>query len=116
MPALREVSRQEYLRAREEKELEALRDELEDAKFLFQGVKLTAGEEADLAYKQRVYDLAVARKAELDKVAAAGEGYRLPGSYGESRGFFCCCCFVCCVCVLVVAPALTTPAFKQQLN
>lgn len=44
-------------------------------------MELTAREKEDLAYKQRVYDLAVERKKQLDKMGE--EGYRLPSSYGE---------------------------------
>ena len=37
VPMLREVSRQEYLKKREDAKLEELKDELEDAKYLFDG-------------------------------------------------------------------------------
>lgn len=80
MPTMRDVSRQEYLRKREEDKLRALADELEDAKYLFEGVKLTAKERAELEYKQRVYDLAMERRAALDKVV--DDGYSLPTNYG----------------------------------
>eukprot|EP00878_Enallax_costatus_P007712 GHUV01008073.1.p1 GENE.GHUV01008073.1~~GHUV01008073.1.p1 ORF type:complete len:730 (+),score=228.81 GHUV01008073.1:201-2390(+) len=79
VPMLRDVSRQEYLRKREEQKLQELKDELEDAKYLFEGVELTAREKADLAYKQRVYDLAVERKKALD--AVVDDGYTLPTNY-----------------------------------
>jgi hypothetical protein len=54
VPMLREVSRQEYLRKREDAKLKELEDELEDAKYLFEGVELTEKEKADLRYKQTV--------------------------------------------------------------
>lgn len=54
VPMLRDVSRQEYLRKREEAKLKELEDELQDAKYLFEGVELTAREKADLAYKEQV--------------------------------------------------------------
>lgn len=45
-------------------------------------MELTAHEKADLAYKQRVYDLAVERKKALD--AVVDDGYTLPTNYGKS--------------------------------
>lgn len=54
VPMLREVSRQEYLKKREEQKLKELEDELEDAKYLFDGVELTEKEKADLRYKEQV--------------------------------------------------------------
>lgn len=44
-------------------------------------MELTAREKADLAYKQRVYDLALERKKALD--AVVDDGYTLPTNYGE---------------------------------
>eukprot|EP00775_Hariotina_reticulata_P008556 gene8556-8738_t len=79
IPMLRDVSRQEYLKKREDAKLQELKDELEDAKYLFEGVELTAREKADLAYKQRVYDLAVERKKALE--AVVDDGYSLPTNY-----------------------------------
>ncbi|KAF6261560.1 putative ATP-dependent RNA helicase [Scenedesmus sp. NREL 46B-D3] len=85
VPMLRDVSRQEYLKKREDAKLQELQDELEDAKYLFEGVELTAREKADLAYKQRVYELALERKQALE--AVVDDGYRMPTNYDapESR-------------------------------
>eukprot|EP01018_Ginkgo_biloba_P019936 Gb_40353 [translate_table: standard] len=48
LPTLREVSRQEYLKMREQKKLDELRDDLEDEQYLFDGVKVTAKEEQEM--------------------------------------------------------------------
>eukprot|EP00882_Tetradesmus_deserticola_P019803 GHRQ01021343.1.p1 GENE.GHRQ01021343.1~~GHRQ01021343.1.p1 ORF type:complete len:229 (+),score=78.39 GHRQ01021343.1:333-1019(+) len=82
VPMLRDVSRQEYLKKREDAKLQELKDELEDAKYLFEGVQLTAREQADLAYKQRVYDLAVQRRQALE--AVVDDGYSMPTNYGKT--------------------------------
>ncbi|KAI9081772.1 hypothetical protein K1719_036034 [Acacia pycnantha] len=42
--SLRKVSRQEYLKKREMKKLDELRDDIEDEQYLFEGVKLTEAE------------------------------------------------------------------------
>lgn len=81
LPQLRDMSRQEYLKKREDKKLQELKDELEDAKYLFQGVELTEKERADLEYKERVYSLALERKKQLEEIDV--QGYRLPTSYDE---------------------------------
>jgi pre-mRNA-splicing factor ATP-dependent RNA helicase DHX16 len=84
VPQLRDMSRQEYLRQREERKLRELKEELEDAERLFAGEKLTKKEQADLEYKRRVYELAVARRQELARAeAAAVGGYRLPAGAEE---------------------------------
>jgi len=77
---LRKISRQEYLKKREEAKLEDLREELEDEKYLFQGVKLTEKEQKELAYKEQVYKLAVERKKQLDELER-DDGYRMPDTY-----------------------------------
>jgi len=82
LPALRDVSRQEYLKKREKQKLDELRDALEDEEFLFQGQEMTAKEKADLEYKRKVYELALERQKQLDKLSATDE-YRLPDAYDE---------------------------------
>ncbi|KAL6774279.1 hypothetical protein ACKKBG_A24410 [Auxenochlorella protothecoides x Auxenochlorella symbiontica] len=77
---LRDMSRQEYLKKREEAKLQELKDALEDEKFLFQGKKMTEKERRDLAYKEEVYRLAVERKKQLDELEH-DDAYHLPGSY-----------------------------------
>jgi len=53
-------------------------------RYLFDGVELTAREKADLAYKQRVYDLALERKNALEGLV--DDGYSMPTNYGEGGG------------------------------
>lgn len=50
-------------------------------RYLFEGVELTAREKADLAYKQRVYELALERKQALEGLV--DDGYSMPTNYGE---------------------------------
>jgi hypothetical protein len=49
-------------------------------RYLFEGVQLTEREKADLAYKQRVYDLALERKKALEGLV--DDGYSMPTNYG----------------------------------
>jgi hypothetical protein len=44
-------------------------------------VQLTAREQADLAYKQRVYDLALERRKALEGLV--DDGYSMPTNYGK---------------------------------
>lgn len=82
VPTLRDVSRQEYLAKREAQKLAELRDELLDAEMLFKGVKLTRAEEAELAYKRQVYQLALQRAAKLEEKE---DGYHMPTAYDEDK-------------------------------
>ncbi|KAL9243279.1 hypothetical protein vseg_017186 [Gypsophila vaccaria] len=54
---LRKVSRQEYLKKREEKKLEELRDEVEDEQYLFKDVELTEAERRENRYKKQLLEL-----------------------------------------------------------
>ncbi|KAL6514487.1 Pre-mRNA-splicing factor ATP-dependent RNA helicase DEAH1 [Orobanche gracilis] len=78
---LRKVSRHEYLKKREEKKLQELRDDIEDEQYLFEGVKLSVAEYCDLKHKKEIYDL-LAKKEELD--GADGE-YRMPEAYDDQQ-------------------------------
>uniref|UniRef100_A0A6N2KDH5 Uncharacterized protein n=1 Tax=Salix viminalis TaxID=40686 RepID=A0A6N2KDH5_SALVM len=51
LDTLRKVSRQEYLKKREQKKLEEIRDDIEDEQYLFDGVKLTEAEYHELRRK-----------------------------------------------------------------
>ncbi|KAJ8451441.1 hypothetical protein Cgig2_017832 [Carnegiea gigantea] len=64
LEALRKVSRQEYLKKREKKKLEELRDEIEDEQYLFEGVELTEAECRELRYKKEIYELVTKRWTE----------------------------------------------------
>ncbi|KAH9307533.1 hypothetical protein KI387_035444, partial [Taxus chinensis] len=79
LPTLREISRQEYLKMREQKKLDELRDDLVDEEYLFDGVKLTAKEEQEMRYKRTVYELAKQRAKDLDNIVE----YRMPEAYDE---------------------------------
>lgn len=79
LPSLREVSRQVYLKAREQKKLDELRDAIEDEQYLFDGVELTAKEREEMKYKRRVYELAKQRAKDLDNIVE----YRMPEAYDK---------------------------------
>ncbi|KAG2394356.1 Pre-mRNA-splicing factor ATP-dependent RNA helicase [Vigna angularis] len=79
---LRKVSRQEYLKKREEKKLEELRDEIEDEQYLFEGVKLSEAEYRELRYKKEIHELVKKRTKEADNV----NEYRMPDAYDEEGG------------------------------
>ncbi|ESQ33538.1 hypothetical protein EUTSA_v10006650mg [Eutrema salsugineum] len=70
--SLRKVSRQEYLKKREQKKLEELRDEIEDEQYLFGGEKLTETELREFRYKKELYDLVKKRTQDEDNVEEGG--------------------------------------------
>ncbi|XP_029129068.1 pre-mRNA-splicing factor ATP-dependent RNA helicase DEAH1 isoform X2 [Cajanus cajan] len=76
---LRKVSRQEYLKKREEKKLEELRDDIEDEQYQFEGVKLSEAEYCELRYKKEIYELVKKRSEEADNV----NEYRMPEAYDQ---------------------------------
>ncbi|XP_023734331.1 pre-mRNA-splicing factor ATP-dependent RNA helicase DEAH1 isoform X2 [Lactuca sativa] len=80
--ALRKVSRQEYLKKREQKKLEEIKDDIEDEQYLFEGVKLTEAEQRELRYKKQIYDLVKKRSQEDDNV----NEYRMPDAYDDEGG------------------------------
>ncbi|XP_016459554.2 pre-mRNA-splicing factor ATP-dependent RNA helicase DEAH1 isoform X2 [Nicotiana tabacum] len=80
--ALRKVSRREYLKKREQKKLEELRDDIEDEQYLFEGVKLTEAEQRELSYKKQIYELVKKRSEDTDDL---GE-YRMPDAYDLEGG------------------------------
>ncbi|GAB9470862.1 Pre-mrna-splicing factor atp-dependent rna [Globisporangium polare] len=75
---LRELSRQEYLKKREEKELELLEYQLKDESELFEEGDRTEKEKQQMLLNQRILETAKARskKETLD-------GYQIPDSYEE---------------------------------
>ncbi|KAK9926087.1 hypothetical protein M0R45_023339 [Rubus argutus] len=79
---LRKVSRQEYLKKREQKKLEEIRDEIEDEQYLFDGVKLTDSEYRNLSYKKQIFDLVTKRAVEDENP----NEYRIPDAYDEEGG------------------------------
>ncbi|CAH8254332.1 unnamed protein product [Arabidopsis lyrata] len=80
--SLRKVSRQEYLKKREQKKLDELRDEIEDEQYLFGGEKLTETELREFRYKRELYDLVKKRTQDEDNV----EEYRIPDAYDQEGG------------------------------
>ncbi|KZV21698.1 hypothetical protein F511_02856 [Dorcoceras hygrometricum] len=79
---LRKVSRQEYLKKREQKKLEELRDDIEDEQYLFEGVKLTEAEKRDQRYKKEIYELVKKRTEESEDT----NEYRIPDAYDMEGG------------------------------
>ncbi|ESQ52145.1 hypothetical protein EUTSA_v10017881mg [Eutrema salsugineum] len=83
MESLRKFSRQEYLKKREQKKLEELKDELEDEEYLFGDEKLTETELNEFRYKKEIYELLVNKSTqEADNI---GE-YRMPDAYDQEGG------------------------------
>ncbi|KAL9170487.1 hypothetical protein ABFS82_04G147700 [Erythranthe guttata] len=76
---LRKVSRQEYLKKREQKKLDELRDDIEDEQYLFEGVKLTEAEKREQRYKREIYELVKKRTEEADYT----NEYRMPDAYDQ---------------------------------
>ncbi|KAJ8760472.1 hypothetical protein K2173_015139 [Erythroxylum novogranatense] len=78
----RKVSRQEYLKKREQKKFEELRNEIEDEQYLFDGVKLTEAEYRELRYKKQIYELVKKRLEDVDDL----NEYRMPEAYDQEGG------------------------------
>ncbi|KAJ4842063.1 Pre-mRNA-splicing factor ATP-dependent RNA helicase DEAH1 [Turnera subulata] len=76
---LRTLSRQQYLKRREEKKLQELKEEVEDEHYLFQGVNLTETECRRWRYKDRVYQLSKKKKSD----DGSSEEYRIPEAYDD---------------------------------
>ncbi|XP_027192942.1 pre-mRNA-splicing factor ATP-dependent RNA helicase DEAH1-like [Cicer arietinum] len=79
---LRKVSRHEYLKKREEKKLQELRDGIEDEQYLFDGVKLSEAEYHDLRHKKAIYDVLSKKKG----LEGANNEYKMPEAYDDQRG------------------------------
>ncbi|OIT40058.1 pre-mrna-splicing factor atp-dependent rna helicase deah1 [Nicotiana attenuata] len=79
---LRKLSRQEYLKKREQKKVEELKDEIEDEQYLFDKVKLTEVEQSQLRYKQKLYEQVKKRSEDTDVM---GE-YKMPDAYDVEGG------------------------------
>ncbi|KAK6118829.1 hypothetical protein DH2020_047429 [Rehmannia glutinosa] len=79
MEKLRKVSRQEYLKKREKKMLDEIRDHIDDEKYLFGGVNLTQTEYREIRYKKQIYNLL---KNTTDDEAYDRE-YRIPESHDD---------------------------------
>ncbi|XP_058779387.1 pre-mRNA-splicing factor ATP-dependent RNA helicase DEAH1-like isoform X2 [Vicia villosa] len=78
---LRKVSRQEYLKKREEKKLQELRDYIEDEPYLFEGTKLSEAECRDLMHKKETYNI-LSKKKELK---SGDYEYKMPEAYDDQH-------------------------------
>ncbi|XP_027767529.1 pre-mRNA-splicing factor ATP-dependent RNA helicase DEAH1-like [Solanum pennellii] len=76
---LRKNSRREYLKKREKKILDELKDEIEDEQYLFKGVNFTEAEKRELTHKQKIIELV---SKDIDCV----NEYRMPDSYDQEGG------------------------------
>ncbi|CAN6452456.1 unnamed protein product [Victoria cruziana] len=79
---LRKVSRQEYLKKRELKKLDELRDDIEDEEYLFEGISVTEKEHQEMRYKKEIYSLAKKRVEEVDEIME----YKMPEAYDVDGG------------------------------
>ncbi|XP_024969224.1 pre-mRNA-splicing factor ATP-dependent RNA helicase DEAH1-like isoform X4 [Cynara cardunculus var. scolymus] len=80
--ALRKVSRQEYLKKREQKKIEEIGDDIEDEQYLFANQKVSEAELRDLRNKKQIYDLVKKRSQEDDNI----NEYRMPDAYDIEGG------------------------------
>lgn len=79
---LREISRQHYLKKREDKELKLLEVGLRDDEYLFDGVELTAEEKKRLELNQKILTM-TKNKYRFD---VQDDGYHIPDGYEDERG------------------------------
>jgi pre-mRNA-splicing factor ATP-dependent RNA helicase DHX16 len=79
---LREISRQHYLKKREDKELKLLEVGLRDDEYLFDGVELTAEERKRKELNQKILSMA-RNKYRFD---VQDDGYHIPDGYEDERG------------------------------
>lgn len=84
MERLREISRREYLKKREEQQMELLREEIEDEEALFAGEELSLREKKELERKRKLFQLAsmrVSRDDDDDDEGEVGGRYKVPEAY-----------------------------------
>jgi pre-mRNA-splicing factor ATP-dependent RNA helicase DHX16 len=82
MPDLREKSRQEYLKKREEQRLELLQQKIQDEELLFAQEELTFKEKQELELNKQVLKLTKERLQLSEKI----EGYVMPEDYITEKG------------------------------
>ncbi|XP_010538374.1 PREDICTED: pre-mRNA-splicing factor ATP-dependent RNA helicase DEAH1-like [Tarenaya hassleriana] len=80
--SLRKVSRQQYLKKREQKKLDELRDDIEDEPHLFEGVKVSEAEIREYRYRKELSEVLERRTEDTDNV----EEYRMPDAYDLEGG------------------------------
>ncbi|KAL6558594.1 Pre-mRNA-splicing factor ATP-dependent RNA helicase DEAH1 [Orobanche minor] len=76
------MSRQKYLKEREQKKLDEMRDAIEDEQYLLKNVKLTKVEYLEQRYNKQIYDLVTKRTEEDD----LKNEYRMPEAYDVDGG------------------------------
>mmetsp|Transcript_26254 Transcript_26254/g.38918 ORF Transcript_26254/g.38918 Transcript_26254/m.38918 type:complete len:1058 (+) Transcript_26254:41-3214(+) len=79
---LREVSRQHYLKKREDKELKLLEVGLRDEEYFFEDVELTAEEKKRRELNEKILNMA-RNKHRFDE---KDDGYHMPDGYEDERG------------------------------
>ncbi|KAJ3098111.1 hypothetical protein HDU97_004295 [Phlyctochytrium planicorne] len=82
LESLRDTSRQEYLRKREEQRILLLEREIAEEEYLFKDEKLSKREIREFEYKKEVLRLAQERMKIFDKV----DGYVMPEDYITEKG------------------------------
>ncbi|KAG0181537.1 hypothetical protein DFQ29_008001 [Apophysomyces sp. BC1021] len=82
LPSLRERSRQEYLKLREQQQMELLRKEVEDEEYLFRDQRLTKREIAQHEYKKQVLELSEA----MHNIDTKEDAYTMPEDYITEKG------------------------------
>ncbi|KAI8850954.1 P-loop containing nucleoside triphosphate hydrolase protein [Chytridium lagenaria] len=82
LPNLRELSRQEYLKKREEIKIQLLEQEINDIEYLFSGEKLSKREMRELEFKKTTLRLTKERMQINDKP----DGYTMPEDYITEKG------------------------------
>eukprot|EP00958_Prasinococcus_capsulatus_P027551 scaffold5640_cov328-Prasinococcus_capsulatus_cf.AAC.6 len=80
LPHLREISRQEYLKKREDQKLQELEDAIADEEFLFGDMRMTEKEQRELEYKKTVLAAAKERVKDVDDVVR----YQMPTAYDDT--------------------------------
>ena len=80
LPDLRERSRQDYLKKREQRELDLLRFQIKDEDFMFAGEELTEAERQKTELNKKLLDIATNRVGDL---AEGIKAYRMPDQVDE---------------------------------
>lgn len=79
--SLRELSRQQYLEKREEKEVKLLELAMKDEKYLFDGVELTEAERKRMAVNENILQMAT----DKHRFSYKDDGYQMPDAYEDTE-------------------------------
>lgn len=82
MPNLRERSRQEYLKKREQQRIDLLKLQIQDEEILFRGQRMSKREEAEHARNKELLRI----MEERQKIDEGNDGYMLPDDYITEQG------------------------------